>query len=188
MQINCSVRQASPCRPASHGAISAESVRSSLVAFTVRGISAGLVPGVRALAGSAGMRSTWKVHQGPAAGAWGLLCRVVCLSSPGAREDLAGQSPSSVFVPVNPVTDVLLPAVSGSCTGLYVAVRGVGCGGASAYVHIADSVPAVSCVKCRFRRSVGHVEVQEEAYFKPSAQPTLVRTQHLPHIPAGQSR
>jgi hypothetical protein len=38
---------------------------------------------------------------------------------------------------------------------LYVAVRGIGGTGARAHVHIADSVPAVSLVKCRFRRSVG---------------------------------
>ena len=134
------------------------------------------------------MRSTWKVHQGPAAGAWGLLCRVVCLSSPGAREDLAGQSPSSVFEPVNPVTDVLLPAVSGSCTGLYVAVRGIGGTGARAHVHMADSVPAASLVKCRFRRSAGMWRCRQERTVKPSAQPTLVRTQHLPGKSPAQSR
>ena len=41
----------------------------------------------------------------------------------------------------------------GSCTGLYVAVRGIGGTGARAHVHIADSVPAVGVMKCRFRRS-----------------------------------
>jgi len=125
---------------------------------------------------------------GAGSGCMGPAMPVVCLSSPGAREDLAGQSPSSVFEPVNPVTDVLLPAVSGSCTGLYVAVRGIGGTGASAHVHIADSVPAASLVKCRFRRSAGMWRCRQERTVKPSAQPTLVRTQHLPRKSPAQSR
>ena len=37
--------------------------------------------------------------------------------------------------------------------GLYVAVRGISGTGARPHVHIADSVPAVSLVRCYFRRS-----------------------------------
>ncbi len=44
----------------------------------------------------------------------------------------------------------------------------------------ADRVPAVSLVKCRFRSSVGMWRCRQERAVKPSAQPTLVRTQHLP--------
>ena len=40
--------------------------------------------------------------------------------------------------------EVLLPARLGSCTGLYVAVRGIGGGGAGAHVHMADSVAGTS--------------------------------------------
>ena len=57
--------------------------------------------------------------------------------------------------PVHPAAGTPLPAGLASCTGLYVAVRGIGGTGARAHVHIADSVPAASLMKCRFRRSVG---------------------------------
>jgi len=43
----------------------------------------------------------------------------------------------------------------GELYGLYVAVRRIGGTGARAHVHIADGVPAVGLVKCRFRRSEG---------------------------------
>ena len=44
-----------------------------------------------------------------------------------------------------------------------MAVRGIGGTGARAHVHLADSVPAVSLVKCRFLQCSGHVEVQAGA-------------------------
>ena len=43
--------------------------------------------------------------------------------------------------------EVLLPAGLGSCTGLYVAVRGIGGGGAGAHVHMADSVAGTSIIE-----------------------------------------
>ena len=46
----------------------------------------------------------------------------------------------------NPAAEVLLPAVLGSCTDLYVAVRRIGGADGPAHVHIADSVPAEAIV------------------------------------------
>jgi len=51
----------------------------------------------------------------------------------------------SIPVPVNPVADAL-PAVLGSCTGLYAAVRRIGGAGAGAHVHIVDRASAVRLV------------------------------------------
>ena len=84
--------------------------------------------------------------------------------------------------------EVLLPAGLGSCTGLYVAVRGIGGGGAGAHVHIADSVAGTNILERCLCRSETMWRCRQERAVKPSAQPTLVRTQHLPHISAGQSR
>ena len=80
---------------------------------------------------------------------------------------------------VNPA-DVLLPAGLGSCTGLYVGARGVDGEGADAHVHIADSVAGTKASLSGVYAGRGYVEVQAGAVCKPSAQPTLVRTQHLP--------
>ena len=76
--------------------------------------------------------------------------------------------------------EVLLPAGLGSCTGLYVAVRGIGGEGAGAHVHMADSVAGTSIIERRLCRSEGMWRCRQERAVKPSAQPTLVRTQHLP--------
>ena len=75
--------------------------------------------------------------------------------------------------------EVLLPAGLGSCTGLYVAVRGIGGEGAGAHVHMADSAETNIIERC-LRRSEGMWRCRQERSVKPSAQPTLVRTQHLP--------
>ena len=72
---------------------------------------------------------------------------------------------------------------SASCTGLYVAVRRIGGTDGPAHVHIADSVPAEGIMRDRFRRSETIGRCRQERSVKPSAQPTLVRTQHLP-LPA----
>ena len=48
---------------------------------------------------------------------------------------------------------LLVWQLSGLCTCLYVAVRGIGGAGALTHVHIVDSALAVSIVKRRFRRS-----------------------------------
>jgi hypothetical protein len=84
--------------------------------------------------------------------------------------------------------EVLLPAGLGSCTGLYVAVRGIGGGGAGAHVHMADSVAGTNIIQRRLCRSGAMWRCRQEGAVKPSAQPTLVRTQHLPHVSAAQSR
>jgi hypothetical protein len=47
--------------------------------------------------------------------------------------------------------------------------------------HIADSVGATDASRGRFPSSSAMWNVVEERSVKPSAQPTLVRTQHLPH-------
>ena len=76
--------------------------------------------------------------------------------------------------------EVLLPAGLGSCTGLYVAVRGIGGGGAGAHVDMADSVAGTSIIQRRLCRSGDMWRCRQGRAVKPSAQPTLVRTQHLP--------
>ena len=68
----------------------------------------------------------------------------------------------------------------GSCRGLYVAVRRIGPAGAPACVHMVYSAPGMSIIQHRLRRSVAVWRCRQERTVKPSAQPTLVRTQHLP--------
>jgi len=63
---------------------------------------------------------------------------------------------------------------------LSVAVRAAGRPGARGYGHIADSVVAATITQSRLRRSDGIWRCRQERTVKPSAQPTLVRTQHLP--------
>ena len=63
---------------------------------------------------------------------------------------------------------------------LSVAVRAAGRPGARGYGHIADSVVAADIAQSRMRRSDGMWRCRRERTVKPSAQPTLVRTQHLP--------
>ena len=70
--------------------------------------------------------------------------------------------------------EVFLPAVLGSCTGLYVAVRRIGGADGPAHVHIADSVAAGGIMRGRFRRSVTVWRCRQERSVKPSAKPTLV--------------
>src|ERR1017187_1747141 len=82
----------------------------------------------------------------------------------------------------------LLPAVLGSCTCLYVAVRMIGGADGPPHVHMADSVLPRASLRGHFRRSGSVWRCRQERSVKPSAQPTLVRTQHLPHVSAGQSR
>ena len=72
-------------------------------------------------------------------GCMGPAMPVVCLSIPSAREDLAGGPRAVVPGTGESGAEVLLPAGLGSCTGLYVAVRGIG-GEGPAHVHMADSV------------------------------------------------
>lgn len=55
----------------------------------------------------------------------------------------------------NPAPEVLLPAVFGGCTGLYVAVRRIGGAEGPAHVHITDNVAAGGVMGGYFRRSEG---------------------------------
>jgi len=71
---------------------------------------------------------------------------------------------------------------------LSVAVRAMGGPGACVRGHMADSVAAADAVKSHLRSSGTTRWCREQRSVKPSAQPTLVRTQHLPHISAVQSR
>ena len=98
-------------------------------------------------------RSTDKVHQGPVAGGWDLLCRL-CLSMPGVRGG-PGRVVLALPFPEEGIRwlEVLLPAVLGNCTGLYVAVRRIGGAEGPAHVHIADSVAAGGIIRGCFRRS-----------------------------------
>ena len=113
-------------------------------------------------------------------GCMGPAVPVVCLSIPSAREDMAGGPRAVVPGTGESGAEVLLPAGLGSCTGLYVAVRGIGGGGAGAHVHMADSVAGTSIIQRRLCRSGDMWRCRQERAVKPSAQPTLVRTQHLP--------
>ena len=61
-----------------------------------------------------------------------------------------------------------------------VAVRVIGRPGAGVHGHIADSVLTANITQLRLRRSDGMWRCRQERSVKPSAQPTLVRTQHLP--------
>ena len=88
--------------------------------------------------------------------------------------------PRTVVPGTGESAEVLLPAGLGSCTGLYVAVRGIGGEGASAHVHMADSVAGTNIIERCLCRSEGMWRCRQERAVKPSAQPTLVRTQHLP--------
>ena len=64
---------------------------------------------------------------------------VACLSIRAAREDPAGAVHAPSFLAeVNAPPEVLLPAVLGSCTGLYVAVRRIGGADGPAHGHIDD--------------------------------------------------
>jgi len=113
-------------------------------------------------------------------GCMGPAMPVVCLSIPSAREDMAGGPRAVVPGTGESGAEVLLPAGLGSCTGLYVAVRGIGGGGADAHVHMADSVAGTNIIERCLCRSEGMWRCRQERAVKPSAQPTLVRTQHLP--------
>ena len=69
---------------------------------------------------------------------------------------------------------------SGGWRTMSVAVRAIGRLDARAHGHIADSVGAADAERRRLRRSGAIWCEQERNTVKPSAQPTLVRTQHLP--------
>jgi hypothetical protein len=103
---------------------------------------------------------------------------VGCLSISDTRKEAAGVPAQSFPAPVN-------PAAEGFCLGGVVRT-GTWLSAGSApqltplQVHIADSAPAVSVMQRRLRRSVAMWRCRQERTAKPSAQPTLVRTQHLP--------
>jgi hypothetical protein len=80
---------------------------------------------------------------------------------------------------------VLVSVLRGQCPWLSVRSAGLGARG---HGHIADSVAAATLPLWCLRRSEGIWRCRQERSVKPSAQPTLVRTQHLPPVSAGQSR
>ena len=93
-----------------------------------------------------------------------------------ARWCSRGRSPAG-----NSVLEVLLPF--GGRPRLYAAVRGIGGTGGPAHVHMVDSVVVAGITRWRLRSSQTIWRWRQERSVKPSAQPTLVRTQHLP-LPA----
>ncbi len=70
--------------------------------------------------------------------------------------------------------EVLLPAGLGSCTGLYVAVRGIGGEGADAHVHMADSVAGTNIIERCLCRSEGMWRCRQERSVKPLPSPCRV--------------
>jgi hypothetical protein len=63
---------------------------------------------------------------------------------------------------------------------LSVAFRAPARPGGRGHGHIADGVVPANITRSRLRRSDGIWRCRQESTVKPSAQPTLVRTQHLP--------
>jgi hypothetical protein len=122
----------------------------SLVAFTVRDNICWTGAGSSGVARSAGHYEKCmegSVHQGRRR-VHGPAMPVVCLSIPGCAGGCGWVVPASSFpAPVHPVAGTLLPAGLANCTGLYVAVRGIGGTGARAHVHIDDSVWAERAVR-----------------------------------------
>ena len=109
--------------------------------------------------------------------------RAVCPDVLGCAASLAAESTRRRPRWTGALRPVLLPAdlgVPGSCRDLYVAVRGIGPAGAPACVHIVYSAPGMSIIQYRLCRSEAIWRCRQERTVKPSAQPTLVRTQHLP--------
>jgi hypothetical protein len=103
---------------------------------------------------------------------WRALCRVglsVCCAVARRRAAGAGEVPAFRFV--------LVSVFRGRCPWLSVRAGGWGAGG---HGHMADSVAAAGLARWRLRRSKGIWGCRRERTVKPSAQPTLVRTQHLP--------
>ena len=80
------------------------------------------------------------------------------------------------------------PAVRWRRRTLYVTVRAMGRAAARGHVHIADSVSTARPIRSCLCRSEAILGCRQERSVKPSAQPTLVRTQHLPLKSPGQSR
>jgi hypothetical protein len=68
-----------------------------------------------------------------------------------------------------------------------VAVRVIGRPGAGVHGYMADSGGATNVIPEHLRRSGRCARARGEVC-KPSAQPTLVRTKHLPPVSAGQGR
>ena len=75
---------------------------------------------------------------------------------------------------------VLVSVLRGRCPWLSARFSGWG---ALGHGHMADSVVAATLIQWYLRRSDGTWRYRQERTVKPSAQPTLVRTQHLPHQP-----
>jgi hypothetical protein len=93
--------------------------------------------------GTESVRSTWKVYQGYTGGRWGLLslwCVQMSWGSVAGAWAGAAQAPSLEGSSAAQCFCLQVWVFPGSCSKLYVAVRGIGRGAASGHVHIADSV------------------------------------------------
>jgi hypothetical protein len=117
--------------------------------------------------------------RGSAAGGRDLLCPVVPEHAGRAGRTLPGWSRGR-FREGTRVAGGASACGFGTCTGLYVAVRAIGGVDGPAHVHIVDSVAGLGVMRGRFRRSEPIWRCRQERPVKPSAQPTLVRTQHPP--------
>jgi hypothetical protein len=108
--------------------------------------SAGPTPGVAALPGA---RVYGKYMEGVSGvgGGWIGRAMPVVIKQPWCSRG-SGWGRLCIVVPgtLISVAEVLLPAVLGSCTCLYVAVRGFSGGGAMAHVHMVYSVSVESVV------------------------------------------
>ena len=144
---------------------------------------------VTALPGGAGSGgSTWKARIAGRQQVHGLAAAAGSLSMPSMRGSPArwcsrGRSPAG-----EPGVGGASACGFGSCTGLYAAVRGIGGAYGPGHVHMVDRVVAAGITRPCLHRSGGVWRWRKERAVKPSAQPTLVRTQHLPPVSAGQNR
>ena len=120
----------------------------------------------------------------------GLAIPVVCLSVRGALGSGWVVRVQSFPVEGSWRARVLLPAGLAALWPLYMPVRGCpqdrrrGWPGARTY---SGQRARCNCQEMSFSQVTGHIECRQERSVKPSAQPTLVRTQHLPH-PAKTAR
>jgi hypothetical protein len=132
-------------------------------------------------------RSPREVHEGASRvdGRWmELAMPVACLSSQWVRHRFRLSGPCAVSSRREGNTPRFFCLQVWELSGSYRRpVRGCTWDrrvGASACVHMVYSPPGMSIIQHRLRRSQAKWRCREERSVKPSAQPTLVRTQHLP--------
>src|SRR5579859_7096822 len=144
---------------------------------------AGPVPGVPSLRGEREVHGRFIRGRRRVHGA----CYAGCVPEhPGAREDLAGGLRAVVPGTGESGAEVLLPAGLGSCTGLYVAVRGIGGEGAGSHVHMADSVAGTNLMEWCLCRSEGMWRRSQERAVKTVGS-AYVGSNPTPATPAKRS-